>query len=92
MLEKATSSTAISAVKRHETRDTLVVRLYNLTSRTVEERLTLGCGMLAAWKVNLLEEREGELAVNDRSVLLTLDPHRIVTLELALENERAALP
>ncbi|NNG16883.1 MAG: hypothetical protein HKM89_10415, partial [Gemmatimonadales bacterium] len=83
-LEKATSLTAFSAVKRHETRDTLVVRLYNLTSQPVEETITLAVGVSAAWRVNLLEEREGELQVDGRSVRISLDPHRIVTLELAL--------
>jgi alpha-mannosidase len=88
-LEKATSSTAISAVKRHETRDTLVVRLYNLTSSRVEETLMLGSDVSAAWGVNLLEEREGEIAVEGQSVRLTLEPHQIVTVELALTRQPA---
>jgi alpha-mannosidase len=88
-LEKATSSTAISAVKRHETRDTLIVRLYNLTSSRVEETLMLGSDVSAAWGVNLLEEREGEIAVEGQSVRLTLEPHQIVTVELALTTQPA---
>jgi alpha-mannosidase len=83
-LEKVTTMTAISAVKKHETRDTLVVRLYNLTSSRVEETLMLGADVSSAWRVNLLEEREGEIPVEGQSVRLMLEPHRIVTVELAL--------
>jgi alpha-mannosidase len=90
-LRKATSSTAISAVKRHADRDTLIVRLYNLTANHVDETLTLGRNIVAAWTVDLLESRQGELVAAGRLLRVTLEPHRIVTVEIALERDLAAV-
>jgi hypothetical protein len=41
--------------------------------------------VLGAWKTDLLEERLGNPPhVHDREVALTLGPHEIVTVEIAL--------
>jgi len=90
-LRKATSATAISAVKRHADRDTLVVRLYNLTANRVEEALTLGQNIVAAWMVDLLEVRQEELSAEGKLLRVTLEPHRIVTIEIALEREQTPI-
>ncbi len=86
LLEKTNPAVAVSAIKRHETRDTLVVRLWNQTDRTQHETLHLGRPVRGAWLLDLLEERQEDLAVG-ADVTVALLPHRIVTLEIALQEE-----
>jgi mannosylglycerate hydrolase len=89
LLEKRSRLTCVSAVKKHRIRDTLVVRLYNMSGQTVEEELTLFAPPKAAWRTNLLEERLDEVAVGEgrRQVGLSLGPHRIETFEFEFEND-----
>ncbi|MCP3978244.1 MAG: hypothetical protein GY716_02775 [bacterium] len=77
------AQTQMTAIKRHEERDSLVVRLYNLTAEPVRDTLQLGFVAAAAWRTNLLEQREAELSIADGRVIeVELGPHRIVTLEI----------
>jgi alpha-mannosidase len=83
LLEKSSSATAVSAVKKHETRDTLVVRVYNRTGAPATDTLRFGAELSAAWKTNLLEERLSELAPSGpRELPLELGPHEIATIEV----------
>jgi alpha-mannosidase len=86
LLEKREGRVAVSAVKKHHTRDTLIVRLWNASSEEVLETLTTGVRCLGAWRTDLLEERLEELATDGRTVTASLGPHEIATLELALES------
>jgi alpha-mannosidase len=81
LLRKQASETCISAVKRHASRDTLVVRLYNLSREPVEEQLHFGFELKHAWRTNLLEKRVAALDV-EGAVRLTLRPHEICTVEV----------
>lgn len=82
-LRKESNRTCVSAIKKHESRDTLVIRLYNLMSEKVDETITFGRLVSAAWLIDLLEERSTELkSVADR-IELVLRPHEIVTIEVA---------
>ncbi|MEJ2721873.1 MAG: glycoside hydrolase family 38 C-terminal domain-containing protein [bacterium] len=86
LLTKRTGQTSVSAVKKHETRDTLVVRLYNLIRDDVDETLEFGTPVRAAWVLDLLEERVSQIPVPaPRELPFTLGPHEIVTLEVELE-------
>ena len=67
----------VTAVKRHQSRDTLVVRLYNLTGKEVEAPLRFGFDAGAVWRVNLLEERAEEV-----SLPLRVGPFEILTIEV----------
>ncbi|MFH1688971.1 MAG: glycoside hydrolase family 38 C-terminal domain-containing protein [Candidatus Eisenbacteria bacterium] len=83
LLSKTSDAVCVSAVKKHETRDTLVVRLYNLTGSAVREALTLGADVSGAWRTTLLEERLSSLSVDDgRDLCVELGPHEIATLEI----------
>ncbi len=83
LLEKSSPLTAVSAIKRHEERDTLVLRLYNLAGQEVNEKLTFEPWVIAAWYTDLLEDRIQALAPTDDNALeLNLRPHEIVTLEI----------
>ncbi len=72
----------LSAIKLHEDRDTLVLRLVNLTEHEVKETLSFGHKISAAWEVNLLEERLGECPFGNASLELTLGPCEIRTVEV----------
>jgi len=85
LLEKTSERTCVSAVKKHETRDTLIVRLYNLTGSAVDETLRFGMDVTEAWLTDLLEERLSGLSVNgSRELSLELGPHEITTVEIEL--------
>jgi len=89
LLEKTSESTCVSAIKKHETRDTLVVRLYNLTGSTVDETLRFGVDVTEAWLTDLLENRLASLPVDDpRELVLGLGPHEITTVEIELAKTR----
>lgn len=90
LLRKETNRTCVSAVKRHEARDTLVVRLYNLTSEHVAETLHLGRRVAGAWTIDLLEERLSELEHREHRLALSLGPHEIATIELAFDGRRVS--
>ncbi len=85
-LRLASKALRVTAIKRHETRDTLVVRLHNMTAARVEEEITLGLPVTKAWRVSLLEQREERLESRDRTVRLDVAAYRIVTLEIEFDR------
>lgn len=84
LVRRGTGRATITAIKRHCSRDSLVVRLYNPSSEPVREWLETDPPVRAAWLTDLLEEREGSVPVAGNRVDLSLEPHRIVTVELEL--------
>ncbi len=83
LLEKGSGATTITAVKKHEQRESLIVRLYNLSAEAVTERLSLGLPVKSAWRVDLLEQRQGApLEAGGDQVRLSLGPHAIATVEI----------
>lgn len=75
-------ATCVSAVKKHESRDSLVVRLYNTTGEKARETLSFGRPVQAAWRVSLLEERVCEMTPDGSALDLELRPHEIATVEV----------
>jgi mannosylglycerate hydrolase len=76
----------VTALKRHEERDTLVVRLFNPRAEPVEARLVPGPTLRGATLLNLLEEAtDVHPGIEDGMVVVSLPPHRIQTVELDLE-------
>ncbi len=82
LMEVAERRVAVTAVKKHEQRDTLIVRLNNLDDASVHVPIVLGLPVVAAWRTNLLEEREESLVVNASTVAIPLRPHEIATVEI----------
>jgi alpha-mannosidase len=83
LLAKANRRTAVTAIKRHEERDSLVVRVVNLTDEEVHETLALGPEVKQAWRTNLLEEREEQLEVSPGNIVrVGLSGCEIGTVEL----------
>ncbi|NNK49503.1 MAG: hypothetical protein HKP01_11585 [Gemmatimonadetes bacterium] len=85
LLRQESGRVTITAIKKHGRRDTLVVRLYNPFPETVEETLTTDAAIVGAWKTDLLEERETKLPTRRHALELTIEAHRIVTVEIEFE-------
>jgi alpha-mannosidase len=83
LVEHHSNRTCVSAIKQHEVRDTLVVRIYNLGAESATDTLSFGQNLAAAWVTNLLEERIKELeTANRRELTVELGPNEITTLEV----------
>ena len=76
----------VTAIKRHETRDTLVVRLHNMTAQDATGTLVVGLPIREAWRVDLLEQRQGGIEFADRTLRIDFPPYRIATLELEFDS------
>lgn len=84
-IQKSSDLTAISALKKHEERDTLVLRLYNLSAEKLTETVTFGKKLAGAWVINLLEERVAALEIKSPNQLeLGLRPCEIISVEIDL--------
>ncbi|MCB8943467.1 MAG: alpha-mannosidase [Ardenticatenaceae bacterium] len=76
----------IETVKLAEDGDGLIVRLYESERRRGTAVLRCGFPLAAAWRTNLLEENQAELAVADDEVAVEIRPFQIVTLRLQVEE------
>jgi hypothetical protein len=73
----------VSAIKKHEARDTLVVRLCNLAGARREAALRFGPPVVGAWRTDLLEARLCDLmTAGGHDVVVEFGPHEITTLEI----------
>ena len=73
----------VTAIKKHEARDTLVVRLCNLAEARREATLRFHPEVAGAWRADLLEERLCDLMMaGGHDVVAALGPHEIATLEI----------
>lgn len=75
-------SVEITALRRHPQRGSWIVRLCNLTDAPLRETLRCGRPLRGAWRCDLLEERELELAVVGTWLEIDIAPAEILTLEL----------
>ncbi|HVU66056.1 MAG TPA: alpha-mannosidase [Ktedonobacteraceae bacterium] len=72
----------IETVKQAEDGQGLIVRFYESQRRRGLITLTTSFPLQAAWRTNLLEQNESELAATDRQITLPVRPYEIVTLRL----------
>ena len=88
LFEQIAGSARISSVKPHESRPTLVVRMWNPRGSEDEQTLRFCSSILRAWSTDLLEEREAEISPDGpdgRHLQLRLGGHEIRTIEIELE-------
>ncbi|MDO8589626.1 MAG: glycoside hydrolase family 38 C-terminal domain-containing protein [Armatimonadota bacterium] len=82
----------VTAVKRAEREDKLIVRFFNTTDETIEGKVTAR-GAKSAELMNLNEEPKEKLDVGaDGSVVLSVGPKKIVTLGFEVERLVARIP
>lgn len=72
----------ISAIKKAENEDELVVRFYNVSDKEVTGKLSASQQIETAVTTNLLEEPLEKVQVSDGAVALSVKQHQIVTLKL----------
>ena len=82
-------NTILEAVKRPEEGEGLILRIYEAGKCATRTRLRLP-GMIRAWRVNLLEEEQEELAVTDGTVELALHPFEVTSLRVLRQGEQPA--
>jgi alpha-mannosidase len=83
LLEVSGSAIGVSAIKKHEERDTLIVRLFNAGPEPTRATLRLGRPIAGAWQCSLLEDRLSDVPFEGSSVEIPLSPHEIGTFEIA---------
>jgi len=74
----------LSAVKKCETRNTLIVRLYNPLDKPVKSVLRTFRPIQRAWQVNMHEKREKVLRPAKGKLSFTCPAYRVMTFELSL--------
>lgn len=72
----------LSAVKKAEERDSLIVRFYNPSPETVIAELTPGFDVKEAFTLKLSEERGDVLDVIDGKITMEVGAHKIITIEM----------
>ncbi|MBN2309122.1 MAG: hypothetical protein JXR94_09140 [Candidatus Hydrogenedentes bacterium] len=72
----------LSAVKKADNRDSILVRFYNPTNTDSEAVLHVGLPVSAAYRAGLDEERRESLPLEDGKVTLPVPHGKIVTVEL----------
>jgi alpha-mannosidase len=73
----------VTAVKRCEDRDALLVRLVNLSDQTQPVTLGIPGKLSAAYCLDLAETRHADLPISAEGTLkLLIEPRRIVSVEL----------
>ena len=74
---------ALSSLRLHPDRGSLLLRIYNLTGEDIEENLQLGFDAAEVWRCDLLEERESKIEfVRTTEIELALKRFEILTIEI----------
>ena len=74
----------ITAVKKAESEDALVIRLYNISAKQITGKLLTFQQPQKAMVTNLLEEPLEEIPISDKSLAFSVKGHQIVSLKLWL--------
>jgi alpha-mannosidase len=79
----APGTLALSAVKKCEDRDSVILRIFNPTGEDVEATVSAYKPIKQAWLTNMNEERRDELNPDGSDVPFPVPRKKIMTLELA---------
>jgi alpha-mannosidase len=81
-VERRSGDAVLSALKKAEDRDGIIVRLFNPGALEADVALTPGFAVTEAFAVNFLEAHQSALTIIGNTVSVRLKPHRIQTIEL----------
>ena len=81
-IERHAGGVVLSALKKADDRDSIIVRLFNPGDENAEATIGVEGTVLQAFAVNCLEERQQVLEVHAGAVRVRLTPHQIQTIEL----------
>jgi len=86
-LEIQSDDIVLSALKKHEIRETLVLRLFNPTEGQIKTQVRLYSPIKKAWLANMNEEQRKEIEPSDpRTIDLIFEHKKILTVEIELEK------
>lgn len=72
----------LSSVKKAEDRDSIIVRLYNPTDRSIDAKLEVGMDFNAAYLVNMNEERLNKIELSSEGLKLEAPKGKVISIEL----------
>jgi alpha-mannosidase len=72
----------IETIKQAEDGNGVIVRLYECQRQRGSVTLSTGFALAGAWRTNLLEQNEQEIAVDGQQITFSVRPYEIVTLRL----------
>jgi alpha-mannosidase len=74
---------ALSSLKKHEQRESVVLRLFNPSLDTIDTKVKFHLSVKEAWLTNMNEERKDRIPLKDKhGVDLSFGPKKIVTFEV----------
>ena len=79
----------LTAIKKSEDDDTLVLRFYEWAGKEADVKLKLPPGAQAASETDLMERAIGDLAVNNDSVTVHTKPYEIKTVRVRFAGRDA---
>ena len=82
LLSVDSPNVVVETVKRAEDGEGVIVRLYEARRTRGEAMLTAAFPLASAWRANLLEENQTQLAVAGNTVTFPTKPYEIITLRL----------
>jgi alpha-mannosidase len=82
----------LTALKKAEDSDDLIVRFYEWAGKEADVRLHFSSGIESASETNLIEDLGGPLAVQGASVTVHTKPYEIKTIRVHLIKDGAAKP
>ncbi len=76
---------ALSSLKKHEQRESAVLRLFNPSLNKIDTKVKFHLSVKEAWLTNMNEERKERLTIKGKHVVdLSFGPKKIVTCEVIL--------
>ncbi len=85
-VEITSDKIALSAMKKSEERDSLILRLFNPTPEKVETELKFYNAVREVWLTNMNEERREKLEITNKNIIdLTFEHKKIKTVEIVFE-------
>ncbi len=83
LLSVGSDHVRVTALKKHEKRDTLICRLYNTTERKRSESVTSDLNISGVWRNDILEKRTKQLVSSAcKTFQVKIKPFEIVTIEI----------
>ncbi len=90
-IEDVKHAVKVTGIKRGEDGESLILRCFNTTDKTICTQLNLKYPVEKAWYVSLLEKPMQEASCHDNRVTLELKAKQIVTLKIMIKRDSYAL-
>ena len=84
-LEISADTVIVEAVKKAETGNDIIVRLYECEQRSTQATVHFHLPFSVVYETNLIEENVGLLPLRDGAVTLTFKPFEIKTLRMVIK-------